>query len=63
VLQPIIIGDGLRLRSRIHLLAVTPKGRGEYLLKVSHHVEVEGIENPVVYAEYLTYWHPLADAE
>ena len=59
ILKPIIIGEGLRLRSRIHLMEVTPKGNGEYLLKVSHHVEVEGAAEPVVYAEYLTYWHPL----
>ena len=63
ILKPIIIGEGLRLRSRIHLLEVTPKGNGEYLLKVSHHVEVEGAAEPAVYAEYLTYWHPLPTSE
>ena len=61
--MPIIIGEGLRLRSRIHLMEVTPKGNGEYLLKVSHHVEVEGAAEPAVYAEYLTYWHPLPTSE
>ena len=48
ILKPIIIGEGLRLRSRVHLMEVTPKGNGEYLLKVSHHVEVEGAAQPAV---------------
>ena len=63
ILKPIIVGEGLRLRSRIHLMEVTPKGNGEYLLKVSHQVEVEGAAEPAVYAEYLTYWHPLPTSE
>ena len=58
VLKPVIIGDGVRLRSHISLLAVTPKPSGEFLLKTCHEVEVEGIADRVLYAEYLTYWHP-----
>lgn len=61
VLQPIVIGDGVRLRSHISLLGVTDKGGGEYLLKTAHEVEVEGVEGPAVYAEYLTYWFPKDD--
>ena len=59
VLQPILIDDGIRLRSHIGLLDVTAKGRGEYLLKTSHYIEVKGVEDYVMYAEYLTYWFPI----
>ncbi|MEM6999451.1 MAG: MaoC/PaaZ C-terminal domain-containing protein [Pseudomonadota bacterium] len=58
VLQPVIIGDGVRLRSHITLLDITDKGKGEYLLKTSHEIEVEGQSGYALYAEYLTYWHP-----
>ncbi len=58
VLQPVVIGEGVRLCSHISLLDVTDKGNGEYLLKTCHEVEVEGIEGRVLYAEYLTYWFP-----
>ena len=58
VLKPVIIGDGVKLRSHISLLAATPKGRGEYLLKTCHEIEVEGMPDRAMYAEYLTYWHP-----
>ena len=61
ILKPVIIGDGVRLRSHISLLDVQAKGRGEYLLKTKHEVECEGVEEPVVYAEYLTYWFPTAE--
>jgi acyl dehydratase len=58
VLQPVVIGDGVRLRSHITLLCVTPKAAGEYLLKTCHEIEVEGIAERALYAEYLTYWFP-----
>ncbi len=58
VLQPVVIGDGVRLRSHISLLDVTDKGNGEFLIKTCHEVEVEGIDARVLYAEYLTYWFP-----
>ena len=58
VLQPVVIGDGVRLRSHISLLDATDKGNGEFLLKTCHEVEVEGVEGRVLYAEYLTYWFP-----
>ena len=58
VLQPVVIGDGVRLRSHITLLGVTDKDNGEYLLKTSHEVEVEGLSGPALYAEYLSYWFP-----
>ncbi len=58
VLQPVVIGDGVRLRSHISLLDATDKGKGEFLLKTCHEVEVEGVESRVLYAEYLTYWFP-----
>ena len=61
VLEPVVIGDGVRLRSHISLLAATPKGTGEYLLKTCHEVEVEGLSDKALYAEYLTYWYPKSE--
>ena len=58
VLKPVVIGDGVRIRSHVTLLAATPKGRGEMLLKSGHEVEAEGVEGPVLAAEYLNYWYP-----
>jgi acyl dehydratase len=58
VLQPIVIGDGVKLRSHISLLDVTDKGEGQYLVKTKHEIEAEGIDGHVVVAEYLTYWFP-----
>lgn len=58
VLKPVVIGDGVKLRSHISLLEVTPKSNGETLLKTCHEIEVEGMEDRVLYAEYLTYWFP-----
>ena len=58
VLQPVVIGDGVYLRSHISLQAVTDKGRGEKLLKTCHELEARGMEGKVLYAEYLTYWFP-----
>ena len=63
VLQPIVIGGGVRLRSHIGLLTATEKGNGEYLLKTSHDIEAEGVDGNVVYAEYLTYWFPRPEEE
>ncbi|MFT7651565.1 MAG: acyl dehydratase [Limisphaerales bacterium] len=61
VLKPVIIGDGVKLRSHISLLEAQPKPKGEVLLKTCHQIEVEGVEGFVMYAEYLTYWHPKKD--
>ncbi len=58
VLKPVIIGDGIRLRSHITLLDATDKHHGEWLLKTRHEIEVDGVEDRVLYAEYLTYWYP-----
>ena len=60
VLQPVLIGDGVRLRSHISLLDVTDKGNGESLLKTCHEIEVEAVEGTVLYAEYLTYWFSIS---
>ena len=57
ILQPIIIGDGVRLRSHISLLDAQPKANGDMLLKTQHDIEADGVEGHVIYAEYLTYWH------
>jgi acyl dehydratase len=58
VLQPVVIGDGVRLRSHISLMDVAPKPNGEYLLKTCHELEADGVDGRVLYAEYLTYWFP-----
>jgi len=58
VLKPVVIGDGVRLRSHIKLLDVADKGSGEYLVKTSHDIEVKGLSGRALYAEYLTYWFP-----
>lgn len=58
VLQPVVIGDGVRLRSHIRLLDAADKGSGEYLITTCHEIEAEGIDGRVLYAEYLTYWYP-----
>ena len=58
VLQPVVIGDGVRLRSHISLLDVTAKPRGEYLIKTCHEIEADKLDGNVLYAEYLTYWFP-----
>ena len=57
ILQPILIGDGVRLRSHISLLDAQPKANGDMLLKTQHDIEADGVEGKVIYAEYLTYWH------
>lgn len=57
ILQPIVIGDGVRLRSHISLREALLKQGGDMLLKTQHDIEVEGLEGFAVYAEYLTYWH------
>ena len=57
ILQPIVIGHGVRLRSHISLRKALPKQGGDMLLKTQHDIEVEGLEGFAVYAEYLTYWH------
>lgn len=58
VLQPVVIGDGVRLRSHIGLLDAVAKGNGEWLLKTRHELEADGVDGHVLYAEYLTYWFP-----
>ena len=59
ILKPIIIGDGVRLRSHITLLDAQKKKGGDMLLKNQHDIEAEGVEGFVVCAEYLTYWHSI----
>jgi acyl dehydratase len=59
VLKPVVIGDGVKIRSHVSLLSVVDKGNGERLLKTCHELEADGIEGRVLYAEYLAYWYPL----
>ena len=57
ILKPIIIGDGVRLRSHISLIDVIRKKEHDMLVKTKHEIEVQNIEGFAIYAEYLTYWH------
>ena len=57
ILKPIIIGDGVRLRSHISLIEVVPKRGDDMLVKTKHEIEVQNIVGFAIYAEYLTYWH------
>ena len=59
ILKPVVIGEGVRLRSHITLLDAQDKGGGDMLLKNQHDIEADGVDGFVVYAEYLTYWHAL----
>ncbi len=58
VLQPVVIGDGIRVRDRIGLMKVVDKGDGKRLFTTSHHIEVEGLDGPAAYVEYLNMWFP-----
>lgn len=63
VLKPVIIGDGVRLRSHISLMDATDKGNGESLVKTCHEIQAKGSDDTVLYAEYLTYWFPREDPQ
>ena len=56
ILKPIIIGDGVRLRSHIPLIEALPKKGKDMLVKTKHEIEVENVEGLAIYAEYLTSW-------
>ncbi|MDP6472160.1 MAG: MaoC/PaaZ C-terminal domain-containing protein [Pseudomonadales bacterium] len=58
VLQPVVIGDGVRIRSNVTLANVTEKTNGQRLIKTAHELEAQGVDGPVMYAEYLSYWYP-----
>ena len=60
VLRPVVVGDGVRLRDRVSLLDVQDKGEGRRIFKTGNLIEVEGSDEPAVYAEYLNYWFPKA---
>ena len=58
ILTPVVVGDGVRLRDRISIMDVQDKDAGRRLIKTSHHIEVEGLERPAAYVEYLNFWTP-----
>jgi acyl dehydratase len=58
MLQPVVINDGIRLRSHVSLLGTVDKGHGQQLMTTCHQVEVEGQQGHALYAEYLSYWFP-----
>lgn len=58
VLKPVLVGEGVRIRSHVTLLDVVDKGRGEKLLKSAHAMEADNTSGTVLYAEYLNYWFP-----
>ena len=53
-----MIGDGIRVRDRIGLMAVEDKDAGSRLFTTSHLIEVAGQDDPAAYVEYLNYWFP-----
>lgn len=55
-LAPVVTASGVRLRDRITLDRVEPRGPGRKLMKTVHRIEAEGHEKPVVYAEWLALW-------
>ena len=55
ILEPVVVGDGVKLRDRISLIDITDRGEGQRLFKTGHTIEVAGREKPAVYAEYLSY--------
>jgi len=57
VLQPVVVGAGVRLRDRISLLEVTRRDETRVLLKTGHEIECEGMDGPVAFVEYLNMWH------
>lgn len=48
-----VVTVGSRVRTRIKLLDVTPRGEGRYLYKTHHYLEVEGQEKPAMVADWL----------
>lgn len=62
ILQPVVIGDGVKLRDRISVLDVTDKGEGRRLIKTAHQIESDQSDKPAAYIEYLNFWHPVVSA-
>ncbi len=58
ILEPVVIGDGIRIRDRIGLLRAERRPDGQMLAATTHHIEVDGMDSPVAYAEYLSLWTP-----
>ena len=58
ILEPVVIGDGIRVRARIALMDVKDKGDGKRLLKTAHRIEVDGLSKIAAYVEYLNLWLP-----
>jgi len=58
ILEPVVIGDGIRVRDRIALMDVKDKGDGKRLLKTAHRIEVDGLSEISAYVEYLNLWLP-----
>ena len=58
ILQPVIIGDGVKLRDRISLLRADYKENGSILLVSGHRIECDKNDGPVAYVEFLNLWYP-----
>ncbi len=54
-IAPVVIGDGFRIRDRIGLASAEWRDKG-LLTRTTHLLEVESIDRPAVYAEYLSLW-------
>ena len=48
-----VVTVGSRVRTRIKLLEVTPRGEGRFLYKTQHYLEVKSQEKPAMVAEWL----------
>lgn len=57
ILQPVVIGDGVRLRDRISVLEVTDKDEKRRLIKTAHQIEADNLDKPAAFVEYLNLWH------
>ena len=57
ILQPVVIGDGIRLRDRIRLLSADTNADGSVRMKTGHEIECDKNEGPVAYVEYIGLWY------
>ena len=57
ILQPVVIGDGIRLRDRIRLLGVEHKENGSVRMTTGHEIECDRNDGPVAYAEFIGLWY------
>ena len=57
-----VVPVGSRVRVRVRLLDVTPRGEGRYLMKTANTLEVEGQDKPGMVADWLVLWFTALEA-